>query len=243
MRTYHTFRYKDSNFRLSSDLVTVVCAEIVRQRELLEAYIVRQPEFRSSLIPLGLLPGAPEIAEAMARAAELVGVGPLAAVAGAIAERGARAALAAGAKEAIVENGGDIYAMSAEPLIVGLHGGPDSPVNGLAFRLDAADLPRAVCSSSSRMGHSLSLGSCELATVVARDAALADAAATQACNLVCDAGDLDRALETIAAIPGVDGVLIANGGRVGLLGELPELVRNTDAKTDRKITRAPGSRP
>lgn len=241
-RTYHTFRFKDSNFRICSDLTTVVCAEIVRQREILEAYVARHTEFKTSLVPLGLLDGAPEIAQAMVNAARLVGVGPMAGVAGAIAQRAAEAALKQGATEAIVENGGDIFAKSNQALLIGLHAGENSPVNKLAFRLEPEDMPRAVCSSSSRMGHSLSLGSCDLATVVARDAAIADAAATMACNLVREDHDMNKALEYITAIDGVDGALIANNGKVAILGTLPELVRNMDDSTQRKITRAPGSR-
>ena len=75
------------------------------------------------------------------------------------------------------------------------------------------------------MGHSTSLGRCDLATVVARDAALADAAATQAANLVTTADDVDRAIERIAAIEGVEGVLIVKDDRVGLAGRLPPLVK------------------
>ena len=214
-RAYHRFSYRDSNFRLCCDTMTAVaCAEIVRQRETLEDYIRRQPDFRTSLIPIGLLPDAPEIAE-----------------------RAARAALAHGAREAIVENGGDIFAASPQPLLIALHAGPGSPLNGLAFRLDPDDMPRAVCSSSSRMGHSLSLGHSDLATVVAANAALADAAATRLCNMVCKEDDIDPALAYITQVPGIDGALVACGKRVGLLGSLPELVRHADADAPRKITR------
>ena len=237
-RAYHRLSYRDSNFRLCCDTMTAVaCAEIVRQRETLEDYIRRQPDFRTSLIPIGLLPDAPEIAQDMGAAAAHVGVGPLAGVAGAIAERAARAALAHGAREAIVENGGDIFAASPQPLLIALHAGPGSPLNGLAFRLDPDDMPRAVCSSSSRMGHSLSLGHSDLATVVAANAALADAAATRLCNMVCKEDDIDPALEYITQVPGIDGALVACGKRVGLLGSLPELVRHADADAPRKITR------
>lgn len=236
-RHYHRFTFRDSNFRLCCDRTAVACAEIVRQRELLESYIMRQPEFKTSLVPLGLLPGAPEIAQDMARVASLVGVGPLAAVAGAIAQRAAEAALRAGDEEAVVENGGDIFAVSPSPLLVALHAGADSPLNRLAFRLEAEDMPRAICSSSSRMGHSLSLGQGDLATVVSRNAALADAAATKLCNMLRSADDIDEALEYITAVPGVDGALVACHGRVGLLGTLPELVRHDDALSSRKITR------
>jgi ApbE superfamily uncharacterized protein (UPF0280 family) len=75
------------------------------------------------------------------------------------------------------------------------------------------------------MGHSKSLGKCHLATVVARDAAMADAAATQAANLVTTVEDVDSALKRIACIEGVEGVMIIKNDRVGLAGKLPPLVK------------------
>ena len=241
-RSYHSFKFKDSNFRICCRQVPVACNEIVRQREILEEYILRQPDFMTSLTPLMPLPDAPEIAIDMCESAARAAVGPLAAVAGAIAERAVRAALAAGDDEAIVENGGDIFAASRQSLTIALHAGEDSPFNRLAFKLEAADMPRAICSSSSHLGHSLSLGNCDLATVIAQNAALADAAATKLCNMVRSNGDMDAALQYITSIDGIDGALVINHGHIGLLGELPELIRNNDQNTERKITRDPLSK-
>jgi ApbE superfamily uncharacterized protein (UPF0280 family) len=95
----------------------------------------------------------------------------------------------------------------------------------LAFSLEADDTPVSICSSSGKMGHSMSLGECDLATVIAKDTALADAAATKAANLVRNVGDIDPALEKIAGIEGIDGVMIVKGARVGMAGNLPPLVK------------------
>ena len=51
------------------------------------------------------------------------------------------------------------------------------------------------------------------------------AAATRAANLVKTPADIDPALEAIASIPGVDGVLLVKDDRIGLIGRLPELVK------------------
>ncbi len=200
-------------------------AEIVRQRRMLEDYIDQHPDFRGSLEPVELRSEAPKIAQRMARAGRLVGVGPMAAVAGAMAQCAGEAALEAGAAEAIVENGGDIYLRAAEAVIIGLDTGTTELGAGLGFSLEAHDTPISICSSSGQMGHSKSLGQCDLATVVARDAALADAAATQAANLVRTVEDVDPALARIAAIEGIEGVMIIKNGRVGLAGQLPPLVK------------------
>ena len=81
----------------------------------------------------------------------------------------------------------------------------------------------------------MSLGHCDLATVAAEDAALADAAATHACNLVRGAADIEAALEAIVTIPGIRGALIAEEGKVGLAGDFPEITRHSDPGAMRKI--------
>lgn len=224
-RTYRTFTYREAVFRICCEKFDAVTAEVVLQRRILEEYIGRHPDFRRSLEPLELLAGAPEVAQSMVRAARIVGVGPMAAVAGAMAQCAGLAALDAGACEVIVDNGGDIYIRAVEPVIIGLKTGTTDLADRLAFSLQADDTPISICSSSGQMGHSMSLGECDLATVVARDAALADAAATQAANLVRNVDDIDPALENIAAIEGVEGVMIIKGARVGLAGKLPPLVK------------------
>ena len=224
-RTYRTFTYRGAAFRICCERFDAVTAEIVRQRDILERYIGRHAEFASCLEPLELCADAPEVARRMARAAALVGVGPMAAVAGAMAQCAAEAGLAAGADEVIVDNGGDIYLRAVEPVVVGLYAGGAAVADQLAFSLQPDDTPIAICSSSGKMGHSLSLGRCDLATVVAQDAALADAAATQAANLVQRPSDVTAALNRIAAIGGIAGVLIAKADQVGLAGRLPSLVK------------------
>jgi ApbE superfamily uncharacterized protein (UPF0280 family) len=223
-RAYQTFTHHEAVFRICCEKYEAVVEEIARQRQTLEAYIRSHEEFLTSFVPIELLPGAPEVARRMARAARLVGVGPMAAVAGTMAQLAAEAALRAGADEVIVDNGGDIYLCVAEPATVGLHTGTAGLGDRLAFLLQPHETPVAICSSSGRMGHSTSLGQCDLATVVAPDAALADAAATLAANLVKTVDDVDAALERVAAIEGIQGVLIVKNDRVGLAGRLPSLV-------------------
>jgi ApbE superfamily uncharacterized protein (UPF0280 family) len=224
-RVYRTFIHKEAVFRICCESFEAVTQEIIRQRAILEGYIRRDPRFQHSLQPLAVKADAPEVARRMARAAKIVGVGPMAAVAGAMAQLAVEAGLEAGAAEAIVDNGGDIYLKTAEPVIIGLYPGGSEPIGRLAFSLQASDTPLSICSSSGKMGHSLSLGRCDLATVVARDAALADAAATQAANLVRTIDDVEPALNRMAAVEGVSGVMIVKDGHVGLAGKLPPLVK------------------
>jgi ApbE superfamily uncharacterized protein (UPF0280 family) len=227
-RAWTVFQLKEADLRISSSRADLVEAEIRRLRAALEAYIDRQPAFKAALVPIDLLDDAPAIAMTMADAARACGVGPMAAVAGAIAQAAAAAALADGAGEAIVENGGDTWIASDVGITVGLYAG-DHPLSGrLALRIERDRLPVSVCSSSGRFGHSLSFGDCDLATVVAGSGALADAAATLAANSVRTVDDVEPALARLMEIPGVAGVLIVKDDRVGVAGDLPPLVKCED---------------
>ncbi len=223
-RRYQTFVHREATFRICCEPFDAAVAEIVRQRQVLDEYIHCHEEFLTSFAPVELRPGAPDVAQRMARAARRVGVGPMAAVAGSMAQLAAEAALRAGTDEAIIDNGGDICLCVTAPATIGLHTGTAGLGDRLAFAVSPDETPVAICSSSGTMGHSTSLGRCDLATVVAPDAALADAAATLAANLVRTVEDIDAALERIVAIEGIQGVLIVKDDRVGLAGRLPRLV-------------------
>ena len=237
MRVYRSFSWKDTNLRIACEAFDLVTRAVVEERKRLERYIGRQPEFMTSLVPVVLLEAAPESARRMAAAADLTGLGPMASVAGTLAQIGVEAAVANGCKEAIVENGGDIFIHSDTEVTIGIYAGDNAIGNQLAFRISPHDLPLSLCSSSSKMGHSLSFGRCDLATVVARDGALADSAVTLVCNLIRTEHDLTPVLGDVGSIPGISGILAVKNGKIGLWGRLPELVRNQDAASRNKITR------
>ncbi len=203
----------------------------MRLRKELERYIAGVPSFASSLVPLPELPPEPpESALRMNRAAEAAGVGPMAAVAGTFAALAGEAALKAGCREAVVENGGDMFIMIRDTLTVGLFAGAEdsSPFGNLAFRIEPSECPLAVCSSSSTMGHSMSFGKADLVTVFSADASIADAAATRGANEVDSPEGIGDVAEKILALKGVRGVLVIAGGKLAMGGELPPLIRHSD---------------
>jgi ApbE superfamily uncharacterized protein (UPF0280 family) len=241
MRRFRTFSWKDTHLKVYGKEYELITRAIVKERKVLEAYIRRHPAFQKALVPIELLEEAPEIAVRMARAATVTGLGPMASVAGTLAQVGVEAAKTAGCEEAIVENGGDMYIMSPTPVTIGIFAGHNSIGAQLAFHLLPEDLPLSICSSSSKMGHSLSFGDCELATVVAREAALADSAATLVCNRISVEADVEQVLDEVGQIEGIRGILVVKNNKVGLWGKLPQLVRNQDSATIAKITRDPQS--
>ena len=205
-----------------SELAGAARELVLEQRGYLEAYIRRYPAFAAALEPWALDGPAPGIVAEMAAAGGAAGVGPMAAVAGAIAERVGRGLLAL-SPEVIVENGGDVFLKTAGPAVVGLYAG-DSPLSlRTGIRVDGGAQGLAVCTSSGTVGHSLSFGRADAACIVARSGALADAAATAVGNRVRCARDIPPAIEFGRAIPGVAGVLIVAGGRLGAWGELEVL--------------------
>lgn len=207
------------------EFFAVAEVEILRVRREIETYLPIKPEFRTSLSPLPDDPAAPPAVRRMLRAARRAGVGPMAAVAGAVAESCLRAMIRAGAEHAVVENGGDIAMILDQPITVGIFTGR-AQEDAIALRIAPRRGIIAVCTSSGTVGHSLSFGRADAATVVARDAALADAAATALGNTVrrrSEAGVLS-ALEKIR-ISGIEGMLVVAGAHIAAKGWLPEIVR------------------
>lgn len=210
--------------------------EIMRVRTEIEEYISRFPEFRTSLTPLAIHPDAPESVRRMLCAAALTGTGPMAAVAGTIAEYAARRAWHNGEKDIIIDNGGDLFCIIQKPIHTALYAGKNSPFNTLAFRIESGDTPLAVCSSSGTMGHSASFGSADLVTILSSDAALADCAATMTANKINSAADLQTALQWAAAVPGIRGGIAVKDGKIALAGTIPQLIRHDDNTMPLKIT-------
>jgi ApbE superfamily uncharacterized protein (UPF0280 family) len=201
------------------DLVRETVLEV---RAHLEGYIQRHPAFLTTLTPWEGRAPAPPLVQTMIRAGRQAGVGPMAAVAGAVAQAAGRALLEHG-PQAIVENGGDIFLRTSGPALIALHAGK-SPLNlKIGLRLDTRSAPAGVCTSSGTVGHSLSLGRADAVCVVSPDAALADAAATALGNRVRRAADIDAALAHGRRIPGVEGLVIICGTRIGAWGRV-ELV-------------------
>lgn len=224
-RIYKLFTHKEAVFRICCNAFETVTAEIIRQRRILEYFIHQHPDFLKSFLPVYVGLDAPEVAQRMAAAAARVGVGPMAAVAGTMAQLAAEAALKAGIDEVIIDNGGDIYLKLTSPAVIGIYAGQVDKLNRIAFSVRPEDTPLSICSSSGKMGHSTSLGRCDLAITVSRNGSLADAAATSTANLVRKLEDVDMALRHIFGIEGIDGVMIIQSGNIGLIGKLPPLVK------------------
>lgn len=207
------------------DLVALASEALRQVRAMVQTAMALEPRFQTALEPLPGPAGAPPPVQAMCQAAALCGVGPMAAVAGVVAEHVARALAAAGCRTALVENGGDLFLMADSPRVVAALPDPSGQAR-LGLLLQPGDLPCSLCSSSATIGHSLSFGKAELVVVRSPAAAMADAAATALCNRLRSGKDIPAVLrhaQTLATLPPplrVEGVLAVCQGRIGVWGKM-----------------------
>jgi len=210
------------------DFSDEVLTTVHELRGQLKAYITLHPEFGLSLAPVEVEPNAPELILEMAHAAALCNVGPMAAVAGAIAQAVAERFVER-SPDFIVENGGDTFLCSTRDRVVGLLPDPAHEAV-LGIKLAAEDFPVSLCASSATIGHSLSLGQGELLVVRSPNASFADAAATALLNLLKHKRDLDKVLQRaqeFAVVPQgarsdhyLEGVFAQLQGRLGVWGKM-----------------------
>ena len=209
----------DLYIRASSDLKRKAHRLVLKYRQQLESYIERHPAFLTSLEPLAVGNDAPLIVIEMAEAATRVGVGPMAAVAGAIAEFVGKELLES-SPEIIVENGGDIYLQSSTDRLIGIYAG-ESPLTGkVGLEIRGKDTPIGICTSSGTVGHSLSHGRADAVIALSKSTALADAAATAIGNVIKSANDIPRGIELAISIKRLSGIIIIKDDKIGLWGKV-----------------------
>jgi len=201
------------------DLTDKASAAVAQYRRELEKYIASDPQFEKTFSPYRIRYDAPPIARAMAAAARRAKVGPMAAVAGAMAEFVGRDLLAY-SQEVIVENGGDIFLKIKQPRKVGIYAGRSPFSEKIAIEVDPRPKSFSVCTSSGTVGHSFSFGKADAVVIIAADAALADAAATAVGNVVKEITDIESGLNAAGKIKGLDGVLIIKDDQLGALGKI-----------------------
>ncbi len=199
----------------------------------LEGFIFRHPEFKLSWEPLNLSSGnfpfsekLPEIVRVMDFASQVAGVGPMAAVAGSIAELVGKFILSKGfSREVVVENGGDIFICLLKDAKIKVFAG-DSPFSGkIGILISKEIMPCGVCTSSGKVGHSVSFGKAHAVTVIHKSAPVADALATSFGNLLKSPQDFKKVLQKAKKIKDLYGVLAIFEDKLFLWGEKIKILR------------------
>jgi uncharacterized protein len=192
---------------------------ILKYRGYLEAYIDRYPEFATTLLPWPLLEPAPKIVRDMVWAGHQAGVGPMAAVAGAVAEH-VGTELLTQSSEVIVENGGDVFLKTNAPSVVGIFAGKSPFSLRIGLRVNSKKEPISVCTSSGTVGHSKSMGKADAVCVVSQSCCLADTLATAIGNLVSMESDIPKGIEFGKQVPGARGIVVIVGRKIGAWGDI-----------------------
>jgi uncharacterized protein len=222
------FALKESHCTIISDeqqAIQSAVKSITRNRQELELYVRVNPKFLYTLTSI-VVPEKPLVARLMALSAKKAAVGPMASVAGALADLAVADMKREGCEVAVVEDGGEISAASNRPVDVAVAAGEEPLSKRFGFRL--TEFPIGVATSSGRFSHALSFGDAEAAVVFCKDAALADAAATAVGNVVkgedAQAG-IQVGISRGLSIKGVKGVLILYKGQVGVAGKIPQIIK------------------
>lgn len=225
------FNYKQSGVLVVAEklkALDVAYRSLIFNRVLLDEYVERNPLFKLSLTPIKVEEWAPRVVRLAAEASEVAGVGPLAAVAGALAEVIMWDMVKAGARLSIVENGGEISAISPKKLNISVYAGPSPLSSRVGFEVSELDFPIGIATSSASVSRAINFGSADAAVVVADEASMADAAAKVVCNAVVGTSDEGAVMKGLEAADGlkpyIRGALIIKGRFIGSIGKPLKLV-------------------
>ncbi|MCF7861997.1 UPF0280 family protein [Candidatus Woesearchaeota archaeon] len=210
----------------------------------IEQFIFQHREFKESLVPLSYENVQLGTIKHMLQSSSAFGVGPMACVAGIISQIASESLIESGLTLAIVDNGGDIFIKKSPESVlcqsnryqanlpkyvtVGLY---SNSVRHLGLKIELDQTPISLCSSSSLMGRSISLGECDMVTVISEHGSLADAAATATCNRITESDDIMPSLKW-GHKPGILGIIAIQNGKIGCIGQVPPFVRT---KTQARI--------
>lgn len=190
-------------------------AMLVDLRRQMDAYLLMDPQYKTALTPYNAGLEAPNILKEMSRVSHKTGIGPMSAVAGAVAKKVAEFL---GTQEVIVENGGDIYAQAASDMDISVFAGQSPLSEKIGLHIPAADFPLGICTSSGTVGPSLSMGRADAVMIVCKDVMLADSYATAMANRIKTVNDLQSVIDRISDIPDILGAIAVKDDRMAITG-------------------------
>lgn len=212
-------RETDLYIRAKSNLKKKAHRLILKYRGMLERYIVNHPEFLTSLKPITIDTSAPHIVKEMVTAASVAGVGPMAAVAGALAQNVGQELLEY-TPEIIIENGGDIFIKTLANRTIGIYAGNSPYSSKIGIEVSVKQSPLGICTSSGTVGHSLSFGKADAVVALSKSASLADAAATAIGNMITSASDIQKGITFARDLEGLQGIIVIKDDELGIWGEV-----------------------
>lgn len=226
--------YNETDLLVSakSDLKKLTFELIKNYYREVENYIRKNPLFGKSFFPIEVEDEAPEIVKKMSVAGKIADVGPMAAVAGTIAEFVGRDLLKF-TDEVIVENGGDIFMQTLKDRVISIYAGNSEITYKVGIRINRKSSPCGICTSSGVIGHSFSFGKADAAVVVSESAAIADAFATAIGNIVKTEKDIKIAIDFAKTKKSIRGVIIIIEDKIGIYGDIE--VVNLHGQSDKRM--------
>ncbi len=236
------FQHIDLNqthIRLTTDLKNNnLKTYILKIRKDLENYIAKNQDFLLSLEPINEADeNLPQIVKKMYIASNYCNVGPMACVAGSISEMSLEYLISNNSKYSIIENGGDIAIINNKKAICGIYSNNKILGNNIGFKLKSRKTPLGICTSSGKIGHSISFGQADSVTVISKQASIADGLATKIANSVTGENSEDKVNNACEVSENFkelfDGVLIISDENVGVVGRLPKIVETKEFKLEK----------
>ncbi len=229
------FIEKESNITVISESKNAILRaknEFFIHRRILEKYVTKHKDFLTSFSPVKVQTDY-EIIRLMAKAAFLCDVGPMATVAGALADLMLKRMKSlndefSAAKIALIENGGEIANNSENTMKVALFAGNNQLSLNIGFLIEKTDCPIGIATSSATIGHAISLGQADAVTIFAENATIADGAATKIGNIVKGADiekSIKKGLDTTDDLKDVRGVFISRKNKIGISGKIPQMFK------------------
>jgi hypothetical protein len=208
--------------------IKVAINALLEGRRIIEQVIYDHPRFQTSFDPYRTTEAKTyEVISKMQDAAEICNVGPMAAVAGALADLMIDVMRNNGARITVVENGGEIAIDSVEDIHIALYSMTTALKAKMGFLFKGRSKCMGVGTSSGKFGHSISLGNADTVTIFAENASIGDAAATRVANGVKGPdieGSVGKGLEIADSLEKVSGAFITRDKFVGKSGQIPELI-------------------
>ena len=204
----------------SASMEADVYAMLVDLRRTMDAYLLMDPGYKASLTPYDAGIEAPDILKEMSKVSHKTGIGPMSAVAGAVALRVAEFLKDKFCvKEVIVENGGDIYAEAHSDMDIAVFAGQSPLSEKIGLHIPATCFPLGICTSSGTVGPSLSLGRADAVMIVCKDVLLADSYATAMANRIQSVNDLQPVIDRISNTPDILGAIAVKDDRMAICGQ------------------------
>jgi len=220
------FEYKETIITIFAEkeyLIEIAKNKIIECRREIEDFIIKNPDFKEILIPFNYKKTSPEIIKKMCRASKVFNIGPMSTVAAVIAEYALDEMISNGAKHAIIDNGGDLALFTNNPVTIGIYTG-NKNTNHYGLIIPPTKNKLGICTSSGKIGPSLSFGNTDTTTILSHNICLADAAATAIGNIVIDKNDIKKVIEILSKTSDINGSIITIKDNICFWGDVPRIV-------------------